>query len=47
MTDFAEQVIEMICNHSDPDKALEAAVAVFELLFKTEGVETAVTDDPH
>ena len=38
MTDFAEQVIDMICNHPNPDKALETALSVFETLFEQEGL---------
>ena len=38
MTDFAEQVIDMICNHPDPDKAIEVALAVFTTFFEREGL---------
>lgn len=42
MTDNELQLIEMIRNHPEPDKALEAAVAVIVTFLKREGI---IVDD--
>ena len=38
MTENEMQLIEMIRNHPEPDKALEAAVAVIITFLKREGI---------
>lgn len=38
MTENEKQLIDMIRNHPEPDKALEAAVAVIITFLKREGI---------